>query len=44
MTNMQNLNRILNYIVILCLLFMLGKGFYDNAKENENNSQPKYEF
>lgn len=44
MTNMQNLNRILNYIVILCLLFMLGKVFYDNAKENENNSQPKYEF
>lgn len=44
MTNMQNLNRILNYIVILCLLFTLGKGFYDNKKENENNSQPKYEF
>lgn len=41
---MQNINKILNYLVILCLLFILGKGFYDNIREDESNAKPKYEF
>lgn len=41
---MQKLNKVLNGLVIISLVFLIGKGIYDNKVENDSNNDPKYDF
>lgn len=41
---LKNINKILNYLIIIAILFLIGKNSYDNHIEKQKLSQPKYEF
>lgn len=41
---MLKINKILNYLIVLSILFLIGKSIYDNHIEKQKLNQPKYEF
>lgn len=41
---MLKMNKILNYVIVLSILFLTGKSIYDNHIEKQKLNQPKYEF
>ena len=41
---MLKINKILNYLIVLSILFLIGKSIYDNNIEKQKLNQPKYEF
>lgn len=41
---MLKMNKILNYVIVLSILFLTGKNIYDNHIEKQKLNQPKYEF
>ena len=41
---LKNINKILNHLIIIAILFLIGKNSYDNHIEKQKLSQPKYEF
>lgn len=41
---MQKLNKVLNALVIISLVFLIGKGIYDIKVEKDSNNDPKYDF
>ena len=41
---MLKINKILNYLIVLSILFLIGKGICDNNIEKQKLNQPKYEF
>ena len=38
------INKILNYLIIIAILFFLGRSFYNNYVEKQSLMHPKYEF
>ena len=40
----KNINKILNYLIIIAILFLICKNSYDNHIEKQKLSQPKYDF
>ena len=41
---MLKINKILNYLIVLSILFLIGKSIYDNHIEKQKLNQSKYEF